>query len=87
MILKLAGICWVWSKRIETQVKSHGNTFGELLSSRLHLATSKHYFFPTSAAPKHFFVIPGLLKHFFATSAMPKHIGCEFQILQLVLWK
>ena len=37
MILKLACICWVWSKRIETQVKSHGNTFRELLSSRLHV--------------------------------------------------
>ena len=37
MILKLACICWVWSKRIETQVKSHGDTFQELLSSRLHV--------------------------------------------------
>ena len=40
MILKLACICWVWSKRIETQVKSLGNTFRELLSSRLHVRIS-----------------------------------------------
>ena len=37
MILKLVCIEWFWSKRIETAVKNHGNPFGELLSSRLHV--------------------------------------------------
>ena len=37
IILKLVCIEWFWSKRIETAVKSHGNPFGELLSSRLHV--------------------------------------------------
>ena len=37
MILKLVCIEWFWSKRIETVVKSHGNLFGELLSSRHHV--------------------------------------------------
>ena len=37
MIFKFVCICWFWSKKIETQVKTHGNSFIELLSSRLHV--------------------------------------------------
>ena len=37
IILKLVCIDWFWSKRIETQVKILGNSFGKLLSFRLYV--------------------------------------------------
>ena len=41
MILKLVCICCFWSKRRETQVKSNGNTLGEILSFRHYVGSTK----------------------------------------------